>query len=146
MSDPILEISCNFDTTDASVPLGLEVRLNNQTIFNVDHVAGLTEFKHSLSDADAEHCLEFVMKNKTDKDTVIDSEGNIVKDACLTISNLAFDGIELKQLFVDKAVYSHNFNGTQAETQDKFYGAMGCNGTVKLNFATPMYLWLLENM
>ena len=86
------------------------------------------------------------MKNKTTEHTKIDEQGNIVSDACLTITNLAFDEIELKQIVVDKAVYTHDFNGTQPETQEKFYGAMGCNGTVSLQFSTPMYLWLLENM
>ena len=59
---------------------------------------------------------------------------------------LAFDEIELKQIFIDHAVYTHNFNGTQTEIQDKFYGEMGCNGTVSFKFTTPVYLWLLENL
>jgi len=49
-------------------------------------------------------------------------------------------------VFIDHATYTHNFNGTQAETTDKFYGEMGCNGTVSLRFTTPIYLWLLETM
>jgi hypothetical protein len=30
--------------------------------------------------------------------------------------------------------------------KDKFYGSMGCNGTITFEFNTPFYLWLLENM
>ena len=86
------------------------------------------------------------MKHKTTEHTKIDEQGNIITDACLTVSNLAFDEIELKQIFINQAVYTHDFNGTQTEIQDKFYGNMGCNGTVTLKFATPIYLWLLEHM
>ena len=139
-------ISCSINTTDASAKLGIEVWLNDQQILNQEHVAELIEFKYDLPDDDAEHELRFVMKNKTAEHTKIDEQGAIVSDARLTVSNLAFDEIELKQIFIDHAVYTHNFNGTQTEIQDKFYGEMGCNGTVSLGFITPIYLWLLENM
>ena len=139
-------ISCSINTTDATAKLGIEVWLDDQQILNQDHVAELIEFKYDFPDDDAEHKLRFVMKNKTAEHTTIDDEGAIIKDACLTVDNLAFDEIELKQIFIDQAVYTHNFNGSQAEIQDKFYGDMGCNGTVSLKFTTPIYLWLLENM
>ena len=139
-------ISCSINTTDATAKLGIEVWLDDQQILNQDHVAELIEFKYDLPDDDAEHKLRFVMKNKTAEHTTIDDEGAIIKDACLTVDNLAFDEVELKQIFIDQAVYTHNFNGTKAETQEKFYGEMGCNGTVSLKFTTPIYLWLLENM
>ena len=139
-------ISCSIGTTDATANLGIEVWLNDQHILNQDHVAELIEFKYELPDEDAEHELRFVMKNKTTEHTKIDEQGAIVSDACLTVSNLAFDEIELKQIFINHAVYTHDFNGSQAEIQDKFYGDMGCNGTVSLKFSTPIYMWLLENM
>ena len=146
MTQPTLQISCSINTTDPLAQLGLEIRLDNQVVFDLEHVTKLVEFKHSISDVDADRCLEFILKNKTTEHTKIDEQGNIISDACLTISNLEFDEIELKQIFVDKAIYTHDFNGTQPEIQDKFYGAMGCNGTVSLKFSTPIYLWLLENM
>ena len=140
-------ISCSIGTTDASANLGIEVWLNDQQILNQAHVAELIEFKYEFPDDDAaEHELRFVMKHKTTEHTKIDEQGIIVTDACLTVSKLAFDEIELKQIFIDQAVYTHDFNGTQTEIQDKFYGNMGCNGTVSLKFSTPIYLWLLENM
>lgn len=94
----------------------------------------------------ADHELRFVMKNKTQEHTTVDEHGSIVKDARLTISNVTFDEIPLEQIFFEQAVYTHDFNGTQAETTNKFYGEMGCNGTVSLKFSTPIYLWLLEHM
>jgi hypothetical protein len=85
------------------------------------------------------------MANKMTDHTQVDSNGNIVADSRLTVSDLEFDEILLDQLFFDLATYTHSTNGLSPETQNKFYGEMGCNGTVELKFTTPVYLWLLEN-
>jgi hypothetical protein len=141
-----IKIGCNISASDFAVPLGMEIWLDDQLIFDQKHVAEITEFTHELSDDDAEHELRFVLKNKAAEHTVIDQEGNIIKDACLIISDLTFDRIQLGHMFIELATYSHDFNGTGNKVQDKFYGTMGCNGTVSLRFNTPIYLWLLENM
>ena len=99
-----------------------------------------------ILDDEAEHEFKFVMKNKTPEHTVVDDNGNIIKDAMLSIANVAFDGIELGHVFTEQSVYHHNFNGSRNAIKDKFYGDMGCNGHVSLPFTTPIYLWLLENM
>jgi hypothetical protein len=49
-------------------------------------------------------------------------------------------------VLLNKAVYTHDFNGSQPPVDDKFFGDLGCNGTVSLKFTAPTYLWLLENM
>jgi len=49
-------------------------------------------------------------------------------------------------VFLDRAVYVHDFNGTGKFVNKQFFGEMGCNGTVELKFSSPFYLWLLENM
>jgi hypothetical protein len=54
--------------------------------------------------------------------------------------------LDVNQLFLDKCVYTHNFNGTRPEITDTFFGIAGCNGTISFSFSTPIYLWLLENM
>lgn len=124
----------------------MEIWLNDQILLDLDHVSQSQKISHVISDADHDHCLKFVLKNKTAEHTQIDSENRIVKDACLLVSNLEFDGIPLGQVFFDLAQYEHNYNGTGASTQEKFYGEMGCNGTVTFKFSTPIYMWLLEHM
>ena len=100
-----------------------------------------------LDDEDnTEHELRLVLKNKTTAHTQVDEHGNIVSDVRLQITDMAFDEIQLRNILAEQAVYTHDFNGTGKETEDKFYGELGCNGTVSLKFATPMYLWLLEHM
>lgn len=141
-----IEITCDITNSDTAVPLGIEIWLDNQQIFNQDQVTETVPFCYKLSDDDAEHKLCFVMKNKTVDHTQLDSVENIVKDAWLSIDNLAFDEIQLGHRFVELATYTHDFNGTGKQTQEKFFGTMGCNGTVSLEFKTPIYLWLLEHM
>lgn len=144
---PTASITLNLDTTDATAKLGFEAWIDDRKFLDVDHVKQAQQVTLELEDQDdAEHELRLVLKNKTDEHTQVDEHGNILKDARLRISDLAFDEITLGHMLVEQAVYTHNFNGTGATTQAKFYGEMGCNGTVSLKFATPMYLWLLEHM
>jgi hypothetical protein len=139
-------ISFDISSSDFSARLGLEVWIDNTEMFSCDHVQQAQTVTFDLSDDDGDHELRFVLKNKTREHTQIDQIGTIVKDAVLVVDNLKFDEINLGPLFYEHAVYTHNFNGSAAEIQDKFYGTMGCNGTVSLKFSTPVYLWLLENM
>jgi hypothetical protein len=135
-----------LDTTDASATLGLEAWLDNHKFFDTDHVQVRQQIFIEISDEDNEHELRFVMKNKTSDHTRIDSNGNIVADARLIITDLSFDEIALGHMVTEQAVYVHDFNGTSTTTQDQFYHELGCNGTVSLKFNTPVYLWLLEHM
>lgn len=141
-----IKISCSIGTTDGSATLGAEVWIDDQRIFNSEHVTETVNVEHEMPDDEGEHEIRFVLKNKTAEHTKINEAGEIVQDARLTVSDVEFDEIKLGQVFIDQAVYTHNFNGTQDEIQDKFYGEMGCNGSVALKFSTPVYLWLLENM
>ena len=141
-----VEITCNIDITDPAQPLGLEIWLDQQLIFDQPCVSGPMAWRHEISDDDAEHDLRWVLKNKTAEHTQIDLDGNIVGDVCLTVRDLQFDGIELGHIFVTQSTYSHDFNGTAEPTQETFYGNMGCNGIVSLKFTSPIYLWLLENL
>lgn len=126
--------------------MGFEAWIDNELAFATDHVTGEHTLSLPVADDESAHSLRFVLKNKMPTHTVLDADGNIVSDACLTVQDVAFDSIMLRQVFFDEATYSHDFNGTGATTVDRFYGIMGCNGTVELRFTTPIYLWLLEHM
>jgi hypothetical protein len=139
-------ITCTIDTTDPAATLGFEVWIDDHKFADSDHVQAQQPVVVEITDDDGEHELRFVLKNKTVDHTQVDADGNIVSDATLLVTDLAFDEIQLGHMVTEQAVYTHDFNGTQQEIQDKFYGEMGCNGTVSLKFTAPVYLWLLENM
>lgn len=144
---PTVCITFNLATTDATAELGFEAWIDDRKFLDVEHVKKTQPVAVELDDEDnTEHELRLVLKNKTAEHTQVDEHGNIITDARLQITDMAFDEIKLGHMLVEQAVYTHDFNGTAKVTEDKFYGELGCNGTVSLKFATPMYLWLLEHM
>ena len=113
-------ISCILNTTNPGAILGFEAWINDRKFVDIDHVQSEQAISIEIDDEDAEHELKFILKNKTAKHTQIDENNNIVSDATLTIKDLAFDDIKLNYMVTKLAVYTHDFNGTQTEIQDKF--------------------------
>jgi hypothetical protein len=140
-------ISFSLSTTNAAVPLGFEAWVDDQKFFDTDHVQLDQPIQIEIADDDTDHELRLIMKNKTADHTKVDLAGNIISDARLVITDLLFDDIALGHLFTKHAIYTHDQNAQlPTPVQDKFYGEIGCNGTVSLKFTTPMYLWFLEHM
>jgi len=139
-------ISFIIDTTDGTAQLGIEIWIDQVCVHQIDHVTEHYHFSHVMSDEDGEHELKILLKGKTLDHTEIDDQGNITKDALISISNIQVDEIDIVQIFHARAQYHHDFNGSQAPVTDKFHRYMGCNGAVTFKFSTPIYLWLLENM
>jgi len=141
-----VSFSCTITPTTAAVPLGMEVWIDDQKLFDQAHVQESHQISTDLLDNDGEHELRLVLKNKLSEHTQVDANNTIVSDARISVSDIEFDGIALNQLVPDLAEYQHNFNGSGELSTHKFYGELGCNGTVSLKFTTPIYLWLLEHM
>lgn len=139
------KISFEVSSTDLTIPLGLEVWLDENKLIDIAQVQ-LQEITLKIPNSPSDRNLKFIIKNKLPEHTQIDSDGNIVKDARLTIKNLVFDEVPIGHLFLELAEYIHDSNGTQNLTSHKFFGEGGCNGTVSLKFTTPLYVWLLENL
>ena len=141
--DDTSKISFDISSTDTSSTLGVAIWLNNQCVFQTPHVSAPICYEHVFDDNDGEHELQIVMSGKTEDHTVVDDDNNIIKDAMLSVK-FDVDGNSLDQLFQDRVVYTHDFNGTQPEIKDTFHGVMGCNGTLSLKFTTPLFLWILD--
>lgn len=137
----------SLEATTPGSHIGLQIRLDGRVIFDSYEALDHHAFEHEFTDsANAQHVLEIEMMGKLPSDTEIDSQGQILSDRAITIENMAFDDIELGQLVIDSATYTHDFNGSQDTIQDQFYGSLGCNGIVRIEFSSPVYLWMLENM
>jgi hypothetical protein len=139
-------ISFVISPSDPACPLGVEVWIDQQQIFSTEHLASTVKISHDINEDDDEHKLCVILKNKLPEHTKIDADHNIVQDAVINIGSFEFDEIDVNQVVHAQAEYTHNFNGSAAEVQQKFFGSMGCNGTVNLKFSTPIYLWWLEHM
>jgi hypothetical protein len=140
------KITFLVSTTNSDAKLGFEAWVDDQKVVDIDHVQQSTEISIPITDDDKERVLQLVLKGKQPEYTTLNDAGEIVADAVLKIQDLSFDDIPLGQIVNEKTVYTHDFNGSGEPINDRFFGEMGCNGTVELRFATPIYLWLLENM
>lgn len=145
MADQI-KLKFTVGSTDFAVPLGLRVHFNGAVVYENTHINSETLVEHEFSDADGNHDLTFELFGKLPEHTKINQAGEIVSDALLSVLDLSIDEIDVNFLFQESAVYHHDFNGSQAPADHKFYGFLGCNGTVKFTFSTPIYIWFLENM
>jgi hypothetical protein len=145
MSDSVT-FSCTVNNSNPEVPLALEVTLNEQVKYKNSHVTGLSKISFDIPDSEIEQCLAFTMSGKQQHHTKIDQEGNILSDALLEIRSITVDGIELDTFLPGRMQYHHDFNGTKPPVEEIFYSDMGCNGTVKWEFTTPFYLWILEHI
>lgn len=141
-----VKFSCVVAPSDTATPLGCEIWIDDACVFDQDHVNEPTVVNYEFSDDDGEHSLRITLKNKLPEHTRIDDRDNIVSDALLSVTEIAFDEIDCTQIVQELAVYRHNLNSTGPKIEDRFFGDMGCNGTVELKFTTPVYLWLLESM
>jgi hypothetical protein len=141
------KISFDIETSDAECPFGIEIRLGNTVLLKNNHVQEKITFEYDVDGVDdGDHELQITLTGKTPAHTIVDETGTIVKDATLKISAVTVDSIGVTQLFLEKCVYTHDFNGTQPEIEDSFHGVAGCNGTISFKFSTPIYMWLLTNL
>lgn len=140
------KISFEFDVVRTTIHSDLEftVWLDGKAVHDLgpdsEHV------KIELNDSEADHEIVLELVGKRDAHTRLDEQGKIVEDAVITVSNFAIDSIDVTDVFFTQSAYRHNFNGHGDTVVEKFYGVMGCNGTVSFKFSTPIYLWILENI
>jgi len=127
--------------------LCLEIKLDNLVKFSKILTTKPENIKFEFNNKyNVVHVIEIVLSGKQPNHTVIDNSGTILSDRVVNISDVCFDNIQLQQIFLDKTIYIHDFNGTADEIKSQFFGAMGCNGTLRFEFMSPVYPWLLENM
>jgi hypothetical protein len=142
-----MKFQCKINNSDPKVALGLEIWIDQQQVYNSNHVDSEQNIVYELDESQDQHQLKFVLKNKKPEHTVIDENQKIIKDALINITHVEFDGINVDQLMYQYAEYKHHQNTNFGSSiTEEFYGTIGCNGIVTLDFTTPVYLWLLENM
>jgi len=101
--------------------------------------AGALEHIEFDFEYDATATLAVELLNKTNQDTVLDEQNNIVKDQLLNIESVEIDDIDLKQIPRDLSVYTTYDNRTVRECIN-----LGWNGCWQLTWTDRFYLWLLE--
>jgi hypothetical protein len=143
-----IKFSCDVAVKDATdTPLTITALLNGEEKTSLNVVdSSILEFDIPNVE-DANYKLELVLSGKTDKHTLLDDRNNVLSSTELLLTNFNFDEINIDSIVLTNSLpYTHNFNGASETVTEKFYDTAGCNGTITLEFTTPFYLWLLENM
>jgi hypothetical protein len=87
--------------------------------------------------------LQIRLLNKSGEDVIQSEHREILKDMLLNIESIEVDDIDLGQL-----IWSHSVFIANDSDLPKLNNCvnLGWNGTYVLEFVSPFYLWLLENM
>lgn len=140
-------ISFDLLPSDPLIPLGAEVWVNQEKVFDTNALTELAKVRYEFADdVEQQYCLRIVLKNKLPEHTEIDAEGNIISDSMIIAQNFELEEIDITHIVHDNMQYQHDFNGSGNTVTEKFYGALGCNGVASMTFATPIYVWLLDQM
>jgi hypothetical protein len=115
---------------------------------------GDTETFEFVADiSEGTHRLEIALLNKENSDVVKNTDSSleftIVKDMLLNIDSIEIDDIDIGHLRYTKSKYElvkkQIFNGAIVSELESCVN-LGFNGTYVMQFESPFYLWLLENL
>jgi hypothetical protein len=125
----------------------------NQEITGTEKEPTVIEFEHELKEGE-KYRLIINRSGKDIRQTVIEN-GQIVKDQLLHIKSIEIDEIDIGAL-VYSGLYTPKYPEPWASEQAaagnklpesfKNVTAMGHNGRWELDFTSPFYMWLLENL
>jgi len=112
------------------------------------------EFEHDLEE-NKEYNLVILRSGKDKNQTVVNENGDLLKDQMLNIKSIEIDEIDIGAL-VYEGVYSPEYPEPWASQQKsanrelpatfKNVTQMGHNGEWRFSFKSPFYMWLLENL
>lgn len=93
------------------------------------------------------HALKIKLENKTNSDTIVENN-QIIKDTLLNIESIEIDDMDLEKLKWSSQYLLDSPQEYQGKIIDHLDHCvnLGWNGTYILEFSTPFYIWLLENL
>lgn len=109
-------------------------------------------FEFPVEILEGEHSLEVHLLNKHSTDTIKDDTGQILEDMLLNIDSIEIDEIEIGVLKWTASSYFPEYPSDYLdETQKSIKEVKNCvnlgwNGVWKIQFTSPFYIWLLENI
>tara|TARA_B100000902_G_scaffold344459_1_gene349859 strand:+ start:224 stop:706 length:483 start_codon:yes stop_codon:yes gene_type:complete len=126
----------------------------NNEITSTEDKPTLIEFETELEE-EKECSLIIKRSNKGRNQTVVNEKGDLLKDQLLGIKRIEIDEIDIGAL-VYEGTYTPEYpepwatqqreSGNELPVSFKNVTKMGHNGEWRFKFATPFYMWLLENL
>ena len=159
MATERLKFKVELYATMWDLPPHAEILIDDVSHFKGDITSSeenptVIEFTHEF-DEGSSHTLNIKRSNKDNNQTKIDDKGNVIKDQLLHIKNIEIDEIDIGAL-VYEGFYVPEYpepwatqqreKGNELPVKFKSVVCMGHNGKWQLDFTSPFYMWLLENL
>lgn len=136
----------NFEFRGPADDLMLTCGINDAVAFATQSDGQSHTVQGALS-AIAQQNLIIELSGKTHKHTKINQDGGIEADSYVLIKNIVLDEIDISEIFLQgRHCYHHDNNGLSAPFIDEFWGYMGCNGQVKIDFSYPIGVWWMQQL
>ena len=138
-----IKIDVTLNSEYQTTPPKAKVLVAGKEIFR-QRVTGPVSLSEEVTIEDGSHNqLIIELFRKTDDDTTIDEEGNIIEDSTLLIESITIDDVDItKELSEDQDLFYYEHSGQRHQ----LYNTLGVNGQAVINFNSPIYVWLLENI
>lgn len=135
-----ISIDVEIEAVISDQPVLLEIEINTEQLLKQEISQGSHRINLRYDTKNITDCgLTFRMSNKASTDTVIE-HGRIIKDTCITITNLKINDFLLSQdydFFQDFFEYFNHDDGIKEPAKLGFWK----NSSLILNFQTPFDLW-----
>jgi len=127
-----------------------KILLNDDVMFDGEiQDETLVEFDASVVDDSENNKLVIDYYNKDYRlDVILDADGNVVKGKTINILDICVEDIDLNQIPFDKntvEVYEKEYPQDLPRTR-KNDMELSWNSTWTMEFSSPVYIWLLENI
>jgi len=143
-----MQFSLYFTTVGSAPEIKVQILHQNKVVgqFECDDTLHQVTFDVGDTNIRQDQTVAIQMSGKQDKHTTIDNHYNIIQDSHIQVEKIIFNGVDVTEIFCQGfQSYLHDCNGSSQINQHKFYGYMGCNGQVNLDFYTPLYRWYLDH-
>lgn len=136
-----LDVVANAVCDDVS----LDIQCDGKVLKTLSAGTEICSIEHTLPEQPGLHQLVITMTGKNHTHTRCDQQGEIIDDVCFRISRLEFEDLDMFPIFCQgRPCYHHDFNGSRPALLDEFYGIIGCNGSVTMEFSLPFFLWVAD--
>lgn len=141
-SSELIDVAINLSSDFWKDPPKAKVYIDDTLIFE-GSITSPEEIKWNGELVEGNHKLIVELFDKDKYQTILEN-GKIVKDQLLNIDTISFDEIDIGHLKHTKSKY---YTGQKENTEIITHCVnLGWNGKWELEFTTPIYMWLLENI
>lgn len=147
-----LNFKIGLSRSDSPKLPAFQILINNDIVIDnkINKTPAVTEYFHFIVDIEESnnHSLTIKFTNKESKDTVVDSDGNILNDLLLNIDSIEINDVELRELKRKLSKYRPNYPEHYPDKNPEVSNCLhlGWNGSWTLEFNVPFYIWLLDNL